>query len=101
MNARKNNLEDVLDPFEVRDGWFALDLSTLEVVPGEGLSEELRQRVQATIDRLDLNDSEFVLARGAYFDSFRDNDLTFRHLQRHFPFLARELVRQGQVQQPE
>jgi hypothetical protein len=99
MNARKNDLEDVLDPFEVRDGWFALDLSTLEVVPGAGLSNELRQRVQDTIDTLMLNDDEFVRARSAYYDSFRDEDVTFRFLEKHFPFLARELVRQGLVRQ--
>ncbi|MBZ4419763.1 hypothetical protein [Myxococcus sp. RHSTA-1-4] len=95
MNARKNDLEDVLDPFEVRDGWFALELSTLEVIPGDGLPEELRQRVQATIDRLDLNDNEFVRARTAYYDDFRNQDVSFRFLQKRFPFLARELVRQG------
>jgi hypothetical protein len=98
MNARKNDLEDVLDPFEVRDGWFALELSTLNVVPGAGLTEELRQRVQETIDRLKLNDHEFVEARDAYYASFMEKELSFRLLQKHCPFLANELVRQGLVQ---
>ncbi|HZI15757.1 MAG TPA: hypothetical protein VE153_35650 [Myxococcus sp.] len=100
MNARKNDLEDVLDPFEVRDGWFALDLSTLEVVPGAGLSQELRQRVQETIDRLDLNDREFVEARSSYYDNFLKEEVSFSFLRKHFPFLANELVRQGRVSPP-
>lgn len=95
MNARKNAFEDVLDPFEVQDGWFALDLSTLQVTPGAGLPALVQQRVQDTIDRLDLNDDEFITARTAYYDSYRDGDLTFRHLRKHFPFLAMELIRQG------
>lgn len=99
MNARKNALEDVLDPFEVRDEWFALELSTLQVLPGAGLSEALRHRVQETIDRLDLNDEEFIQARTAYYDAFRSGDVRFSHLRKHFPFLAKELVRQGVVRE--
>ncbi|WP_375769775.1 hypothetical protein NR798_02495 [Archangium gephyra] len=99
MNARKNDLEDVLDPFEVRDGWFALELSTLQVIPGDGLPEALRARVQKTIDRLDLNDVEFVRARESWHSAWRDGDMTFRLLRKYCPFLAKELVRQGVVQQ--
>lgn len=97
MNARKNDLEEVLDPFEVRDGWFALELSTLEVIPGQGLTEDIRARVQATIDRLDLNDQEFVRAREAYFTAWSEGETKFRYLRKHCPFLAKELVRQGVV----
>ncbi len=98
MNARKNDLEDVLDPFEVQDGWFALDLSTLQVVPGEGLPEQVRLRVEETIDRLDLNSDEFTLQRGAYFDDFRAGNTNLFFLKKYFPFLANELVRQGLAQ---
>jgi hypothetical protein len=97
MNARKGALEEVLDPFEVRDEWFALELSSLQVIPGEGLREELRQRVQETIDRLDLNDDEFVQARVAYYDAFQSGEVRFSYIRKHFPFLARELIRQGVV----
>ena len=97
MNSRKNDLEDVLDPFEVQDGWFALELSTLQVIPGDGLPADLRQRVQYTIDRLDLNDDEFIQAREAHYDAFRNGDVQFRHLRKHCPFLAMELIRQGIV----
>jgi uncharacterized protein (TIGR02646 family) len=98
MNARKNDLEDVLDPFEVQDGWFALELSTLEVIPGEGLTETMRARVQKTIDRLNLNDDEFVRAREAYHTAWREGDMSFRLIRKHCPFLAKELLRQGLVQ---
>jgi hypothetical protein len=98
MNARKNDLEDVLDPFEVQDGWFALELSTLQVIPGEGLSEELRARVQGTIDRLDLNGGEFTQQREEYFTLLQEGSVDLRFIVRHCPFLAKELLRQGVVQ---
>ena len=100
MNARKNDLEDVLDPFEVRDGWFALDLSTLQVIPGAGLPDAVYQRVQETINRLDLNSDEFLQQRSEYYDLLLTREVTFSFIQKHFPFLARELVRQGQFPQP-
>jgi hypothetical protein len=97
MNSRKNDLEEVLDPFKVEDGWFALELSTLQVIPGEGLLGQMRQRVQDTIDRLDLNDDEFIQARAAHYEAFRSGEVQFRHIRKHCPFLAKELVRQGLV----
>jgi uncharacterized protein (TIGR02646 family) len=97
MNARKNNLEDVLDPFEVQDGWFALELSTFQVIPGERLSEALRKRVQETIDRLALNDYEFTQQRVEYNKLFWTKEVTFGYLRTHCPFLAKELIRQGKV----
>jgi uncharacterized protein (TIGR02646 family) len=99
MNARKSALEDVLDPFEVQDEWFALELSTLQVTPREGLPEELSHRVQNTIDRLDLNDDEFIQARAAHYEAFRSDEVQFRHVRKHFPFLAKELIRQGLVRE--
>ncbi len=99
MNSRKNDLEDVLDPFDVEDGWFALELTTLQVTPAEGLPEPLRQRVQNTIDRLDLNDKEFIEARAAHYEAFQSGDVQFRHVHKHCPFLAKELIRQGLVRE--
>ena len=36
MNARKG-VADVLDPFEIGEGWFALELDEFQVMPGRGL----------------------------------------------------------------
>ena len=44
MNARKGVAAHVLDPFEVEDGWFALNLSVFKVVPGTELPEEVEGR---------------------------------------------------------
>ncbi|NOJ98112.1 hypothetical protein HMI51_34880 [Corallococcus coralloides] len=99
MNARKNAFEDVLDPFDVQDGWFALELSTLQVIPGAGLPTSIQQRVQETIDRLDLNDEEFLGARMSWYDEYLQGAFDFDFLRRRAPFLAMELIRQGLVPQ--
>lgn len=97
MNARKRDFEDVLDPFDVRDGWFTLELSSLEVLPSPTLSVRRRRQVQATIDRLKLNDPECLAARAEHYDAYLENELTFERLARWSPFVAKELARQGLV----
>jgi hypothetical protein len=100
MNARKGVFEDVLDPFEVEDGWFTLELSSLEVLPSPELSPSLKARVESTIDRLKLNDAECVAARAEHYDAYLEHlrepeiGLPFGQLQRWSPFVAMELIRQ-------
>lgn len=98
MNSRKGRFDEVLDPFEVEDGWFTLELSSLEVLPAPGLPESVRHGVETTIARLRLNDPECLAARGERFDSYLSAELSWSGLEKHFPFLARELVRQGLVE---
>jgi hypothetical protein len=95
MNSRKRELEDVLDPFEVEDGWFSLELSFLQILPSPDLVEANRVRVQGTIDRLRLNDNECLQARATYYEPYRLGELTFQRLAEWSPFVAAELRRQG------
>jgi hypothetical protein len=95
MNARKREFDDVLDPMEIPDGWFVLDLSFLQVLPAPDLDHGERQRVQATIDRLKLNDRECIAARELYYDAYVNGGLNLDLLHQWSPFVAREVVRQG------
>lgn len=61
MNARKNDFGDVLDPFEVVDGLFALDLVMLKAVPGPDVGEHT-QAVKETIQRLGLDGADYAEA---------------------------------------
>lgn len=99
MNSRKGTFEDVLDPFLVQRGWFVLHFFSLEVKPAPGLAAALRKQVQATIDRLKLNDRQSVDARALYFEPYARGELSFEVLARWSPFVAQELVRQGLTQQ--
>ena len=58
MNARKGVAAEVLDPFEVQDGWFQLELVRFQLLPAPGLPSELVARIETTIQLLGLNDED-------------------------------------------
>jgi hypothetical protein len=103
MNACKREFPDVLDPFDVKDDWFALDLNTLRVKPNEKLDDpSVIQRIESTIVRLGLNERDCFLARKRYFDLYWNppdpaQPLPLWFLETQAPFLAREMRRQGRV----
>jgi hypothetical protein len=97
MNSRKRDFEDVLDPVAIENEWFVLELSFLQVLPKPELDKEIKGRVQATIDRLKLNDQECRQARALYYDAYLNDGIKFEYLERWSPFVALEMRRQGIV----
>ena len=95
MNARKCDVEQVLDPFDVQDGWFALELYEFHVVPGVGLPCSVEAAVTNTIERLRRNDSQCREARREFAEEYWSKEIGWSYLERHAPFVARELDRQG------
>ena len=98
MNSYKGEYGDVLDPFGLRDGWFALELVEFQVVAGAGLADDHAARVRATIRRLNLNIPRFCRIRAEYAEARWNGQITVDYLARHSPFVARELHRQGRVE---
>ena len=96
MNARKG-VADVLDPFKVEDGWFALELVEFQVVPGAGLPSDLCARVVDTIATLRLSDGICCEARAEYARLYWKGEVTLSYVQRRAPFVAKELQRQGRL----
>jgi hypothetical protein len=105
-NSDKGDHEDVLDPFEVQDGWFVLDLLTFEVDAAPGLAPATRDAVLATRRRLKLNEPTYCQARRRYNDLYHglktepddpDEPLPLSWLLRRCPFVALELHRQGRL----
>lgn len=96
MNARKNTFADVIDPFDVYDGLFALDLVTLEVVPGPKAGAR-KEEVKITIKRLGLDGSDYAEALADHFHPYLEGHIDFHQLEKLAPFLARELQRQGKL----
>ena len=47
MNSRKGAVADVLDPFGIEEGWFALELVAFQVVPGERLPPDTAGPIRA------------------------------------------------------
>lgn len=95
MNARKNNFEDLVDPFEVQDGWFQLELVGFQVIPNPRLETLRRQRIETTIVRLKLND--FWRQREHDAQCYWDGDVSLKTLRRESPFVALELERQRRL----
>ena|ERR1700722_4718723 len=96
MNTWKSDGSGVLDPFEVTDGLFALDLVSLRAVPGPAAGTR-RRAVEETIRRLRLDGSDYTAALEDYWRDYRSGDITLARLERRAPFLARELRRQGKL----
>lgn len=97
MNSRKGDSLEVLDPFQIPNGWFILELLFLQVLPNPALSEARRGQIQATIDRLRLNDKTCVRIRASYYNEYLGGQLSFPQLEKWSPFVAMELKRQGRV----
>jgi hypothetical protein len=93
MNTRKGT-KAVIDPFAIDGRWFQLDLSTLAIEPNPELSDPLRERVQATIDHLGLDDAECRKARESWYQPYLEGQISFSFLERKCPFLATEIIRQ-------
>jgi len=97
MNARKRDLCNILDPFDVEPGWFELEFTFGQVRPGASVSgvPELRAKVQETIDTLGLND--FADERLRDIEAYDSGEVRLRRLWEESPFVASELVRQGRL----
>lgn len=86
-----------MDPFEIGEGWFALELVEFQVVPGRDLPADVRARVVETIATLGLSDSVCCAARAEYAEAYWREDISLRHLRRRAPFVAKELERHGML----
>lgn len=97
MNARKGHVASVLDPFEVKDGWFVLELVAFQVLPGQGLPDRVATAAADTIDRLRLNDDECCGARAEYAEAYWREEISIDYVRRHAPFVESELRRQNRL----
>jgi hypothetical protein len=102
VNGVKSAIPDVLDPFEIGEGWFAIDFGTFETVIGDKAPAEQRGAIQHTITALKLDSRELAATRERaavrYWSPPRgQRPLPFWSLEQDEPFLASELRRQGRL----
>lgn len=97
MNARKNDVDAVIDPFEVEENWFHLDLFSGQLFANPALDLVLQERITHTIERLGLSDSECCRVRLSFFDDYREGQISFNYVQRKCPIVACEIRRQSQL----
>jgi hypothetical protein len=96
LNQRKDSYRDVLDPFTLASGWFNLDFRTFFLVPSPSLPALDRKRVEATIDRLQLNaDNDYVNERIGAIREYCLGRATYAQLLNRYPFIAVEMQTQN------
>lgn len=97
INAKKNVLTTVLDPFAIEDGWFALELVTFWVVVGPRAPAEMIQRIDDTLRDVGLNLSDCCRQREEYVEEYEAGHIDLDYLTRRAPFVAAELRRHGRL----
>lgn len=96
LNFYKGSSTNVLDPFHIQEGWFALDFANFFVQPNPDLPSDVETAVRTTISILRLNtDDLLVQLRFSVVKDYAKGDLTFDLLRRRYPFIASELQRQA------
>jgi hypothetical protein len=95
VNASKQNLlsTDILDPFEVRDGWFKIILPSLQLVVSEAIPPELRAKAEFVLRRLHLRDDERVIRqRRAWYRMYQSGEISLLGLHKVAPLIARAVA---------
>ena len=97
LNARKNVVSEILDPFKIEAGWFQLELVGFQVYPDRSRPRTLQARIQHTIDRLGLNGFDFRRDRTEDAEQYWSKNVSLTVLKQESPFVAAELKRQRRL----
>jgi hypothetical protein len=92
INASKRDLTTIVDPFDCRPGWFALECVGFQVTRGPDAPAAQARNIDATLEL--LNRPEFCNAREEYVSGYQAGHIELAYLQRRAPFIAQELRRQ-------
>ncbi len=100
INSSKGKLKStqMLDPFEVTDGWFEVLLPSLQLVLTDFVPLEMRERAQFVLERLHLGHDERVLRqRREWYRMYQEHELTLDGLTRKAPLIAAAISKQRNV----
>ena len=97
MNAWKNDLMTILDPFDVQDSWFQLDLVGFQVTWNGPPNRPARKKVLDTLKLLNIPDCRVL--RETYATEYWNAHIDIDYLTRRAPFVANELRRQNRLRQ--
>ncbi|MCL2824723.1 MAG: hypothetical protein FWD57_12090, partial [Polyangiaceae bacterium] len=81
--------DKLLDPFEVQDDWFEIDLPSMELRFVGDVPDDVRIRAEFTLDRLGLRNGDSVVAgRQEWLDEYEEYDQTLAWLYAKAPLIA-------------
>jgi hypothetical protein len=96
VNSCKGNQTSILDPFDVDNDWFEIDIPSCLLKPKAGLPNDLRSQINATINSIRLNlDDYYVQERCNILIDYAKGEISLNFLKRRYPFLAKEVERQN------
>lgn len=88
INSAKKKGE-VLDPYEVGDGWFEVLLPSLQLVATERVPPEHRALVERTLKQLPIAHDERVLKqRRTWYKLYQEGNLSLEGLRKMAPLIA-------------
>lgn len=92
----RSKSSELLDPFQVEDGWFRILLPSLQLVIDESkIPTELMDRAHFVLERLHLRDDERVMKpRAQYYRMYREGNLSLEGLREFAPLIARAVESQ-------
>lgn len=100
VNNSKGSLTNILDPFQIQNDWFYMDIPACLLKPNPELEKPLRSQIANTINSLRLNqDDNYVQERCNILIDYALEDISIGFLERRYPFLAKEVERQDLDQQ--
>jgi hypothetical protein len=91
LNGSKGNHDDkVLDPFEVRDGWFEVILPSMQLIVTDQVPTDLRDKACFTVKQLRLRDrTKLMRSRRKWYDQYKQGKLTLAGLEDFAPLVAK------------
>lgn len=96
VNTSKGEKLNILDPFDVLDNLFVLNLLSGEIFVNTDTSfNSIRPQAQNTIIELQLNDASLKNKRAKDFSNYLKNKVTSDYLKEYNPFVWYEAHRQG------
>lgn len=96
VNSRKGACQEVLDPFEVEDGWFQMEFVGFQLKPNPELDAERRGVIRDTITQLGLNEPDCTELRQSYYTNYIEGHISWAYLSRRAPLVAMEIERRGE-----
>jgi len=84
--------DQLLDPFEVQDDWFEVDIPSFVLRITDRIPRHLQAKAEFTVDRLDLQQGrKAVTLRWEWYEQYRLGELTMAGLHRNAPLVARAI----------
>lgn len=97
INSSKKEAE-VLDPFDVQDGWFEISLPDLQLHLTAQVPPEFLDLAQFTLERLPIaHDERIIRLRQQWYQEYLKGEISLNYLERKAPLIARAVRRQQKV----